>query len=68
LGIEDFFGVGIEPGAVSVGDVEEEEFGGEGVGRDVGFAEEMDGSFQGGADVERVRSLLGHWSSFKRRV
>jgi hypothetical protein len=28
LGIEDFFGVGVEPGAVAAGDVEEEEFGG----------------------------------------
>ena len=31
--------MGIEPGAVLLGDVEEEEFGGESIGGDVGFAE-----------------------------
>jgi hypothetical protein len=45
LGIEDFFGVGVEPGAVAAGDVEEEEFGGECVGGDVGFADEVDALF-----------------------
>jgi len=51
LGIEEFFGVGVEPGAVTVGYVEEQKFGGESVGRDAGFAQEMDALFQGGADV-----------------
>ena len=44
--------MGVEPGAIAAGDVQEEEFGGEGVGGNVGFAEEMDALFQGGADVE----------------
>ena len=52
LGVEDFFGVGVEPGAVAAGYMEKEEFGGEGVGGDVGFAEEMDALFEGGADIE----------------
>jgi len=52
LGIENFFGMGVEPGAIAVRDVEEEEFGGQGVGGDVGFTEEVDALFQGGADVE----------------
>jgi hypothetical protein len=68
LGIEEFFGVGVEPGAVPAGDVEEEKFGGEGVGGDVGFAEEMDALFQGSVDIEGVGFLIRQWSSFKRRV
>jgi len=38
-GIQDFFGVGVEPSAVTAGDVKEEEFGGESVGGDVGLPE-----------------------------
>jgi hypothetical protein len=49
--------VGVEPGAVTEGDVKEEEFGGESVGGDLGLTEEMDALFQGGADVEG----LGLW-------
>jgi len=60
LGIEEFLWVGVEPGAVAASDVEEEEFGSEGVGGDVGFAEEMDALFEGGSDVERFCSLRGH--------
>jgi len=44
-GVEESFGVGVEPGTIAAGDVEEEEFGGESVGGDVGFAEEMDALF-----------------------
>ena len=52
MGIEKFFGVGVEPGAVAAGHVKEKEFSGEGVGGDVGFAEEMDALFEGSPDVE----------------
>ena len=51
LGIEEFFRVGVEPGAVAAGHMEEQEFGGESIRSDVGFAEEMDALFQSGADV-----------------
>ena len=44
--------MGVEPCAIAAGHVEEEELGGEGVGRDVGFAEEMDALFEGSSDVE----------------
>jgi len=37
--------VGVEPGAVTEGDVKEEEFGGESVGGDLGFTEEVDALF-----------------------
>jgi hypothetical protein len=68
LGIEEFFGVGVEPSAIAAGHVEEEEFGGECIGGDAGFAEEMDALFQGGAEVEQICFLLGHGTNSKRRV
>jgi len=37
--------VGVEPSAVTAGDVKEEEFGGESVGGDLGFAEKVDALF-----------------------
>jgi hypothetical protein len=49
---EKFCGVGVKPSAVVASHVEEKEFGGESVGGDVGFTEEVDPLFQGGADVE----------------
>jgi hypothetical protein len=57
LRIEECFWVGVEPGAVAAGYVEEEEFGGESVGGDLGLPEEMDALFEGSADVEG----LGSW-------
>jgi hypothetical protein len=60
--------MGIEPGAVAVGYVDEEEFGGQGVGGDVDLAEEMDALFQGSADVECFGVVRGHGLNLKRRV
>ncbi len=50
LGVEEFFGVRIEPSAVAAKNVEKEKFGGESVRGDAGFAEEMDSLLEGGAD------------------
>jgi hypothetical protein len=44
--------------------VEEEEFGGQGVGGDVGLAEEMDALFQGSPDIEGVGFLMAHRSGY----
>jgi hypothetical protein len=54
LGTENFLWVGIEPGAVPASYVEEEKFGGEGIGGDMGFAEKVNALFKRGADVEGV--------------
>ena len=54
LGVEEFFGMGIEPSAVAAKNVEKEKFGGESVRRDAGFAEEMDSLLEGGADIEGI--------------
>ena len=51
--------MGVEPGAVAAGDVEEQEFSSESVGRDVGFAEEMNALFEGSADIEGFCLLRG---------
>jgi hypothetical protein len=48
--------------------VEEEEFSGEGVGGDVGFAEKMDALFEGGPDVEEFCLGCGHGLIHKIRV
>ena len=60
--------MGVEPGAVTAGDVEEQEFCGESVGWDVSFAEEMDALFEGSADVDSFGVLKGHRLNLKRRV
>jgi hypothetical protein len=57
LRVQEFFGVGVEPGAIATGNVEEEDLGGEGVGGDVGFAEKMDALFEDGADGADVKSF-----------
>jgi hypothetical protein len=46
--------MGVEPGAVAAGYMEQEEFGCERIGGDVGFAEKVDALFQGSAEVEGV--------------
>jgi hypothetical protein len=58
LGVEEFFGMGVEPGAVAAKSVEKEKFGGECIGGDAGLAENMDALFEGSANVEGV-GLLG---------
>jgi hypothetical protein len=68
LGIEDLIGMGVEPCAVAAGDVEEEKFGNEGVGGDMGSAEEVDALFQGSADVRGFGLFGGHGFIHKRRV
>jgi len=49
--IDGFFGMGVKPGAVAAGYVEEKEFGGQRVGGDVGFAQEVDALFEERAEV-----------------
>jgi hypothetical protein len=68
LWCEKFFGVGVEPGAVLAEDMEKEEFGGERVGRDAGFAQEMDALFEGIANVEGLGLWYKHRIKFKKRV
>ena len=46
--------MGVEPGTVPAESVEEEEFRRERIGRDVGFAEDMDALLEGGSDGERL--------------
>jgi hypothetical protein len=46
--------MGIEPSTIAAGDLEEEEFGGKGVGRDMGFAEKMNTLLQERANVHLV--------------
>jgi len=60
--------MGVEPGAVAASYVEEEEFGGERVGGDVGFAEKMDALFEGGSDIEGLGLWQSHRIRFKKRV